>query len=156
MSAPRHPCCPEAPWCRIRVIRVGPRPRVPCVPWLPRADPSLRDPRPRLPLRQSHGLMRANRTKHGGVCGTARAAGDQCVRNFLRRLMNRRQFLERSGQALATIPLVSLGSRFDLLAQGAAPSIPAPVLERLGITTVCFRERFPATRTKGAAAPPEG
>jgi hypothetical protein len=70
--------------------------------------------------------------------------------------MNRRQFLERSGQALATIPLVSLGSRFDLLAQGAAPSIPAPVLERLGITTVCFRERFPATRTKGAAAPPEG
>lgn len=72
--------------------------------------------------------------------------------------MNRRNFLKQSGSAMAALPLVSLGSTFDwsIVAQGTAESIPAAVLNRLGITTVCFRERFPATRTKGAPAPPEG
>ena len=38
----------------------------------------------------------------------------------------------------------------------AEQAIPHAVLNRIGITTVCFRERFPATRTKGAAAPAGG
>lgn len=72
--------------------------------------------------------------------------------------MNRRDFLNQSGRALAVMPLASLGSTLDWFpgAQGAARSIPPGALNRLGITTVCFRERFPATRSKGAPAPPEG
>jgi len=49
--------------------------------------------------------------------------------------MNRRTFLQTTTAALAAAPFTSL------LAQG----IPPAVLRRIGITTVCFRENFPAS-----------
>jgi sugar phosphate isomerase/epimerase len=63
--------------------------------------------------------------------------------------MNRRTFLQHGSRVLAAVPLYSL-------AKTAVQSIPAAALNRIGITTVCFRERFPATRSRGAAAPPGG
>jgi len=41
-------------------------------------------------------------------------------------------------------------------AASAAQSIPASVLRRIGITTVCFRDRFPSTRDKKAEPLPAG
>jgi sugar phosphate isomerase/epimerase len=72
--------------------------------------------------------------------------------------MNRRRFPQQSGRALAAAPLFSspLGSTSFADANPAMQGIPAAALNRIGITTVCFRERFPATRTRGAAAPPGG
>src|SRR5437867_50783 len=72
--------------------------------------------------------------------------------------MNRRTFLQQSSRALAAAPLSSLASRLgrSVGAGAAVQSIPAAALNRIGITTVCFRERFPATRSRGAAAPPGG
>jgi sugar phosphate isomerase/epimerase len=76
--------------------------------------------------------------------------------------MNRRTFLQQSSLALALAPLYSLTSGLGRLVGVDAgvdigvQSIPAAVLNRIGITTVCFRERFSATRSKGAAAPPGG
>jgi sugar phosphate isomerase/epimerase len=67
--------------------------------------------------------------------------------------MNRRRFLQHSSRALAAAPLFSLASWSR---DTALQSIPAAVLNRIGITTVCFRERFPATLSKGATAPPGG
>src|SRR5579872_518102 len=64
--------------------------------------------------------------------------------------MKRRSFLQQ-GCALAAAPFYSAA-----LANAAETPIPPAVLRRIGITTVCFRERFPATRTKGAPAPPGG
>ena len=72
--------------------------------------------------------------------------------------MNRRKFLQHSSRALAAAPIFALASGLGRAVgvEAAVQSIPAAVLSRIGITTVCFRERFPATRTKGAAAPPGG
>lgn len=72
--------------------------------------------------------------------------------------MNRRRFLQQSSRALAAAPFYSMTSGLRRLAGADAQtqSIPAAVLNRIGITTVCFRERFPATRSKGAAPPPGG
>src|SRR5262245_25834544 len=72
--------------------------------------------------------------------------------------MNRRTFLQHSGRAVAAVPLFTLAA--DLLnvpgAEGAVQGIPPAILKRIGITTVSFRERFPATRSLGAAAPAGG
>jgi sugar phosphate isomerase/epimerase len=62
-------------------------------------------------------------------------------------MLNRRAFLQRGCRALAAAPLYSSLSH---------AAIPPAVLKRIGITTVCFRERFKETRTKGAPPPPEG
>ncbi len=74
--------------------------------------------------------------------------------------MNRRRFLQQGSRALAAAPFYSMAVASSLRPQApaasAARAIPAAALNRLGITTVCFRERFPATRTKGAAAPAGG
>lgn len=53
-------------------------------------------------------------------------------------------------------PLASplLATLADAAQAGAA--IPPRILERIGITTVCFRDRFVETRTKGAGPFPEG
>jgi Xylose isomerase-like TIM barrel len=69
--------------------------------------------------------------------------------------MHRRRFLQQTGSALAVAPF---RGAFDLARafQGASKPIPDAVLNRIGITTVCFRDRFPATRSKGAAAPAGG
>jgi len=59
--------------------------------------------------------------------------------------MNRRKFLQQSGRALAVAPMYPLVSNlFGTGAQAAAQTIPPGVLSRIGITTVCFREMFPA------------
>ena len=72
--------------------------------------------------------------------------------------MNRRRFLHHTGRALAASPIYSLASGFlhATGAEEATQSIPPAILKRIGVTTVCFRERFPATRSRGAAAPPGG
>src|SRR5207344_816139 len=72
--------------------------------------------------------------------------------------MNRRRFLQHGSRALAAVPLYSLASGFESPSVAEAPvqSIPAAALNWIGITTVCFRERFPATRSRGAVAPPGG
>jgi sugar phosphate isomerase/epimerase len=56
--------------------------------------------------------------------------------------MNRRSFLAASFASA--------------LAGAAETPIPPAILRRIGITTVCLRERFPATRSKNRPAPPEG
>jgi sugar phosphate isomerase/epimerase len=63
--------------------------------------------------------------------------------------MKRRSFLQQSCGALAAAPFYR-GALLD------AAEIPAGVLNRIGITTVCFRERIPATRSKDRPAPPGG
>jgi sugar phosphate isomerase/epimerase len=67
--------------------------------------------------------------------------------------MKRRVFLQHTGRALAVAPLYSVASGLlasscaeatpESSAQATAQSIPAGVLERIGITTVCFRSMFP-------------
>jgi sugar phosphate isomerase/epimerase len=78
--------------------------------------------------------------------------------------MTRRWFLEESARALAALPILtsmsvvgpstrpSASLRTGRAASGvsAAQSIPAAVLRRIGITTVCFRDRFRSTRDKKA------
>ncbi len=76
--------------------------------------------------------------------------------------MNRRTFLQHTSRALAAASLYPAAASAagaaaaQAAADAAKQAIPAAVLDRIGITTVCFRERFPATRSKGAAAPAEG
>jgi sugar phosphate isomerase/epimerase len=69
--------------------------------------------------------------------------------------MHRRRFLQHGARALAAAPFLPLAGTVAKATgdfAGGQP-LPAGVLNRIGITTVCFRERFPATRTKGAPAP---
>lgn len=61
--------------------------------------------------------------------------------------MKRRTFLQQSGRVLAAAPFLSLAS---------LQTIPSAILRRIGITTVCFRERFAKTRGRGVTAPPGG
>src|SRR3954468_12740049 len=69
------------------------------------------------------------------------------------RHMNRRSFIRLGGKAAAVIPIwvaapdVATFSRVSESAQ----TVPEAVLRRIGITTVCFRERFTQTRAKTAA-----
>jgi sugar phosphate isomerase/epimerase len=72
--------------------------------------------------------------------------------------MNRRRFLAHGSRILAAAPFVGTAIELGHAADAAAApqAIPAAVLNRIGITTVCFRERFPATRSKGAAPPAGG
>jgi sugar phosphate isomerase/epimerase len=65
--------------------------------------------------------------------------------------MKRRSFLQRGCRALAAAPFYS-----GAFADAAEAPIPPAVLRRIGITTVCFRERFPATRSKNMPAPAGG
>jgi sugar phosphate isomerase/epimerase len=73
-------------------------------------------------------------------------------------MMNRRRFLQHGARALAAAPFFPIDGTFTRAAGqvAAEQALPAAVLNRIGITTVCFRERFPATRTKGAPAPAGG
>jgi L-ribulose-5-phosphate 3-epimerase len=65
--------------------------------------------------------------------------------------MNRRSFIRLGGHAAAIVPIWAAAPAFAGFSRltGAQPS-PA-VLRRIGITTVCFRERFTQTRDKKAA-----
>lgn len=62
--------------------------------------------------------------------------------------MNRRSFLVQSGSLLVAAPIVAMQSKPN--------AVPAAVLKRIGITTVCFRDRFTATRGKNEGAVPAG
>ena len=68
--------------------------------------------------------------------------------------ISRRSFIQLGGHALAWSPIVSTMSASGVLAQGQKPS--AGVLRRIGITTVCFRDRFTQTREKNAGPVPAG
>jgi L-ribulose-5-phosphate 3-epimerase len=65
--------------------------------------------------------------------------------------MKRRTFLQHGCRALAAAPLYPA-----LSAQPHDAPIPPAILSRIGITTVCFRERFPSTRSKNMPAPAGG
>lgn len=66
--------------------------------------------------------------------------------------MNRRRFLEYGSRALALSPLlrVAEGAGLPLYAQ----AIPAAVMNRLAISTDCFRLQFKPTFARGQSAPP--
>jgi sugar phosphate isomerase/epimerase len=67
--------------------------------------------------------------------------------------MNRRSFIRLGTRAAAVVPIWAAAPAFarDPRVGAAAQPVPAAVLRRIGITTVCFRERFTQTREKGAA-----
>jgi sugar phosphate isomerase/epimerase len=67
--------------------------------------------------------------------------------------MNRRSFLVQSGRALVAAPIMA-GVPASLAAMQGKPS--AAILKRIGITTVCFRDRFAATRGKNEGPVPAG
>jgi sugar phosphate isomerase/epimerase len=70
--------------------------------------------------------------------------------------MNRRSFLRRGGQAAALAPLWASTLTDLSRVEAAAQTVPAGVLRRIGITTVCFRDRFGSTRDKNAGPVPAG
>ena len=65
--------------------------------------------------------------------------------------MNRRVFLAQLSAAIGAAPVLS-ATRVSALQGAGVPAIPPAVLQRIGITTVCFRHRFLATAPKDAAA----
>src|SRR5215212_7468995 len=73
--------------------------------------------------------------------------------------MNRRSFIRLGSQAAAIVPIWAAAPGFAGAPRLAAaqPQPGAAALRRIGITTVCFRERFTQTRTKtaGPLAPGE-
>jgi sugar phosphate isomerase/epimerase len=72
--------------------------------------------------------------------------------------MNRRSFLVQSGRALIAAPMAATlpASLAAMQSTSAAKSASAAVLKRIGITTVCFRDRFAATRGKNDGPMPAG
>ena len=64
--------------------------------------------------------------------------------------MNRRVFLAQLSAAVGVAPVLS-ATRLSARQGSGAASIPPAVLQRIGITTVCFRDRFRQTAPKGAA-----
>ena len=65
--------------------------------------------------------------------------------------MNRRVFLAQLSAAVGVAPVLS-ATRLSAFQGAGVPSIPPAVLQRIGITTVCFRNRFRQTAPKDAAA----
>src|SRR5215203_7055979 len=67
--------------------------------------------------------------------------------------MKRRSFIRLGGQAAAIVPFWAAAPGFAPSPRLSSTGQPQPggaVLRRIGITTVCFRERFTQTRTKTA------
>jgi sugar phosphate isomerase/epimerase len=71
--------------------------------------------------------------------------------------MNRRSFIRLGGRAAAVVPFWAAAPAFSGLsrAHAAQPASPA-VMRRIGITTVCFRDRFTSTRDKPLGPLPAG
>ena len=65
--------------------------------------------------------------------------------------MNRRRFLKHGARTLAAAPFFPIVAHCTDTLFGAQQSLPAAILDGIGITTV-LTERFPATRTKSATA----
>ena len=72
--------------------------------------------------------------------------------------MTRRWFIALGGRAAAVAPIWAALPALGGFARAAAAgqSIPDAVLRRIGITTVCFRDRFVQTREKSAPPLPAG
>jgi sugar phosphate isomerase/epimerase len=72
--------------------------------------------------------------------------------------MNRRSLLRHGGRAAALAPFWAAAPALAGLSRlnAAAQTVPPGVLRRIGITTVCFRDRFVATRDKKAGPVPAG
>ena len=71
--------------------------------------------------------------------------------------MNRRSMLALGTRALAAFPVLArTGPLGAFTGAQPAPTIPAGILRRIGITTVCFRDRFTQTREKSAGPIPAG
>ena len=71
--------------------------------------------------------------------------------------MNRRSFIRIGGHAAALAPFWAAGPALGGLSRlDAAQTVPAGVMRRIGITTVCLRERFTQTRDKKSGALPAG
>ena len=70
--------------------------------------------------------------------------------------MNRRSFLQYGGQAAALAPFWAPALTELSRLEAAAQAVPAGVLRRIGITTVCFRDRFGSTRDKKTGPVPAG
>jgi len=72
--------------------------------------------------------------------------------------MNRRSLLRYGGRAAALAPFWAAAPALAGLSRlkAAAQTVPPGVLRRIGITTVCFRDRFVATRDKKAGPMPAG
>jgi sugar phosphate isomerase/epimerase len=64
--------------------------------------------------------------------------------------MNRRVFLAQLTAAVGAAPILS-ATRLSAFEDAGAQSIPPAVLQRIGITTVCFRNRFRQTAPKDLA-----
>ena len=64
--------------------------------------------------------------------------------------MNRRVFLAQLTAAVGAAPILS-ATRLSAFQGAGAQSIPPAVMQRIGITTVCFRNRFRQTAPKDAA-----
>jgi sugar phosphate isomerase/epimerase len=67
--------------------------------------------------------------------------------------MNRRSFIRLSGGAIAAAPVLGIPG---LARAYGGQSIPPAIQKRIGITTVCFRDRFALTRDKKAGPVPAG
>jgi L-ribulose-5-phosphate 3-epimerase len=66
--------------------------------------------------------------------------------------MNRRSFIRLGGQAAALVPIWAAAPAFASGSRAtASQQMSDAVRRRIGITTVCFRERFAQTRDKKAA-----
>jgi sugar phosphate isomerase/epimerase len=72
--------------------------------------------------------------------------------------MKRRTFLQQSGRALAAAPFLPLASNLFEAAPAAAglQAIPANILNRIGITTVCLRGMFPKSMNLPGVPGPGG
>jgi hypothetical protein len=66
--------------------------------------------------------------------------------------MNRRSFIRLGGRAAALVPIWAAAPAFATGSRvTASQQMSDAVRRRIGITTVCFRERFAQTRDKKAA-----
>ena len=70
--------------------------------------------------------------------------------------MKRREFIQLGGLAAAWLPSSSAWLPPSGGRPLAAQAVPPGVLKRIGITTVCFRDRFASTREKTAGPIPAG
>ena len=61
--------------------------------------------------------------------------------------MTRRSMLALGTRALAAYPVLARAGHSER-SYSQAQTIPAGILRRIGITTVCFRDRFTQTREK--------
>lgn len=71
-------------------------------------------------------------------------------------MITRREFITRSGALMAVAPSAAIALTQQLRAAAPSQAIPEAIMRRIGVTTVCFRDWFPSTRTGGRPQPPGG